>query len=215
MVSSRFSLIVIFLLSLALVPTIIHSYIKAKTDDGITVSTLIPIIDGFSSEPYTRHNDAWVKTMFDSEDWVERVYNAPDGVNIRLFMTRSYDHKRLYHHPELGLSHGGDFRSIGVVMFGERPKVPVHLLRHSSGSGLVAYALLADGKFIENPVLHQISESLVQLVSASRQMTLFYVADSSTSNSTEFNQTAAAMVLKAAIESFAAKTNTKVKTLDG
>ena len=215
MISSRYAPIVALLLILALVPTIIHSYLQQKTDDEVIVSSTIPNIEGYTSEPFTRHNTEWVKTMFDSEDWFERIYRAADGKVIRLFVTRSYNHKRLYHHPELGLSHGGDFRSIGVVMFGERPKVPVHLLRHSSGSGLVAYALLADGKFIENPVLHQISESLVQLVSASRQMTLFYVADSSTSNSTEFNQTAAAMVLKAAIESFAAKTNTKVKSLDG
>lgn len=211
MVSSRYSPIVLLLLLLALVPTIIHSYIKAKTDDGITVNNLIPIIDGFSSEPYTRHNDEWVKAMFDSEDWVERVYNAPDGVKIRLFMTRSYDHKRLYHHPELGLSHGGDYKSVGVVMLSGQPKVPVHLFRHSNGSGLVAYALLFDGKFIENPVLHQISDSLTQLVSASRPMTLFYVTDSNSSNNLEFNRTSAALVLRAAIESFTSKISTSVK----
>lgn len=202
MISSRYAPIVALLLILALVPTIIHSYLQQKTDDEVIVSSTIPSIEGYTSEPFTRHNTEWVKTMFDSEDWFERIYRAADGKVIRLFVTRSYNHKRLYHHPELGLSHGSDLKREGVVMLKGERQIPVHLLRNNNGRGLVAYVLLSDGKYIDRPVVHQIQESLKQLVSASRPMTIFYVSDTSSPAGVDFNRTSAAVVLGAAIDRF-------------
>lgn len=210
MISSRYTPSIVLLLLLALVPTIIHSYLKAKTDDRIVIKSILPDVKGYTSEPFTRHNAEWVKSMFDSEDWIERIYHPKDGKKIRLFITRSYNHKRLYHHPELGLSHGNDLKKEGIVFLGEERSIPVHLLRNSSGLGLVAYALLYDGQFIDNPVSHQLQDSLRQLVSASRPMTLFYVSDITTPASVDFSQTSAALVLKTAIAGFNLETRSQV-----
>ena len=87
------------------------------------------------------------------------------------------------------------------MLKGER-QIPVHLLRNNNGRGLVAYVLLSDGKYIDRPVVHQIQESLKQLVSASRPMTIFYVSDTSSPAGVDFNQTSAAVVLGAAIDRF-------------
>ena len=86
------------------------------------------------------------------------------------------------------------------MLKGER-QIPVHLLRNNNGRGLVAHVLLSDGKYIDRPVAPD-SESLKQLVSASRPMTIFYVSDTSSPAGVDFNQTSAAVVLGAAIDRF-------------
>ncbi len=202
MISSRYALPVILICSLALVPTVIHSYIKAKVDDGMSTANISTTLNGLSSKPYTRHNAEWVRYMFDSEDWIERIYQTDSGNKTRLFVARSYDHKRLYHHPELGLSHGSNLKSEGIVMLDDKQEIPVHLLRNSDGQALVAYVLLYNGRYIQFPLKHQIGESLKLLASARRPMTLFYIHDAKATVKDEFAKTASAKLLKAAIRSF-------------
>ena len=74
MISSRYSLPVVLLLILALLPTIIHSYLGSEYDDGKSVHSIPTVLAGFSSEPYLRHKDPWVKSQYGSEDWIERIY---------------------------------------------------------------------------------------------------------------------------------------------
>jgi hypothetical protein len=205
MISSRYVRPVVLLLALALVPTVIHSYIRARVDDGRTTATIATTLEEMSSQPFTRHNAGWVMDMFNSGDWIERVYQVDSGHEIRLFVARSYDHKRLYHHPELGLSHGNDFTDGGVVMLAGKQEIPVHLLRGSNGPGIVAYALLYKGRFIRDPLKHQIQDSLKLLISPRRQMTMFYVADASVLPKQPFADTASAKLLMSAIDSFQAQ----------
>ena len=211
MISSRYVMPVILLLTVALIPTAIHSYLGSKYDDGRSVQTIPTTLAGFSSEPYLRHNDSWAKSLYGSEDWIERIYKNDNGEKIRLFAARSYDYKKLYHHPELGLSHGSNLEEEGIVMLQGDPEIPVFVLRNNSGRGIVAYALLHDGKFVKDPVLHQISGAFAQLFSPMEAMTLFYVSDTISPAAEKFIRTPSASLLAAAIQSFKANEALDIK----
>ncbi|MFC1630592.1 hypothetical protein ACFL2N_01490 [Pseudomonadota bacterium] len=204
MISSRYVIPVSLLLILALLPTIIHSYLGSEYDDGRSVQTIPRALAGFSSEPYLRHKDQWVKSLYGSEDWIERIYKNDNGEKIRLFAARSYDYKKLYHHPELGLSHGSNLNEEGIVMLQGDPEIPVFVLRNNNGHGIVAYALLHEGKFVEEPVSHQINGAFVQIFSPMKAMTLFYVSDTTTPAAEKFIRTPTASLLASAIQSFKA-----------
>lgn len=205
MISSRYALIVTIVLVIALIPTVFHSYLAALIDDGRSAERIPQVFGEFSSEPYNRHKAQWGKEVFDSQDWAERIYKNSSDTKVRLFVARSYDLKRLYHHPELGLSRGVDLKSEGVFMLHGKSEIPVHLLQSRSGRGLVAYVLLYDGMFIKDPLEHQLLEAFKQLVSARKAMTLFYVSDSISPNGADFNKTSAAFILGEAVKSFQAQ----------
>lgn len=207
MISQRFTLPVAVLLSAAMIPTIIHNYLHLKHQDGPATSAINTRFGGFISAPSTR-KEGWGEYTFESYDWFERDYRNENQL-VRLFTGRSYNHKKLYHHPELAISYGKDLRFDGVV---ELPwqgrKIPVTVLRDNSGTGLVAYVLVDENNFIENPIAHQIGTMMSQLVSPGRPLTLFYASDNQTRRNTPFEQTATAEVLTSAITSFFAKNPT-------
>jgi hypothetical protein len=209
MVSSRYALLIIIILAIALIPTVFHTYLAVQDDDGRSVEKIPYVFGEFSSEPYNRHKARWVKQVFDSQNWVDRLYKNSSDATVRLFVARSYDLKRLYHHPELALSRGVDLKSEGVFMLQGKPKIPVHLLKNSSGRGLVAYVLLHNGEFIKDPLAHQLLEIFKQLVSAKKSMTIFYVSDAISPNGADFNNTYAAFILMEAIKNF--QTNAQLK----
>ncbi len=202
MISSRFSLPVVLILALALVPTIIHNYMGLMIDDGLLLTRINSRLGAFASEPTSR-KDQWVKDIFDSDDWFERSYRNQEGVQIRLFAARSYDHKRLYHHPELALSYGQNLKDDGIasIQLGQE-KIPVHILRRTSGKGVSAYALYYDGTFIENPIAHQVLDSLNLLVSGRKQLTIFYLSEQNAGGAEDFAGSPAAAVLVDAIRGF-------------
>jgi len=202
MISSRYVIPIILLLTLALLPTFIHSYLGSMSDDGRSVRSIPTVLAGFSSEPYLRHKDPWVKSLYGSEDWMERIYKNNKGEKIRLFVARSYDFKKLYHHPELALSYASDLKEEGIVMLPGDPEIPVFILRNSKGRGIAAYVLLHEGKFVKDPVSHQIKGAFTQLFSPMKAMTLFYVSDTSSPAAEKFNGTSSASLLAAAIQSF-------------
>lgn len=202
MISSRYALSVTMVLALALIPTVFHSYLVTLINDGRSAERITHVFGEFSSKPYDQRKARWVKKVFDSQDWVERIYKNSSGEKVRLFVARSYDLKRLYHHPELGLSHGADLKSEGVFMLHGKSEIPVHLLQSRSERGLVAYVLLHDGMFIKDPLAHQLLEAFKQFVSAKKAMTLFYVSDSISPNGVDFNKTSAAFILGEAVKSF-------------
>lgn len=204
MTSARYAIPVVIVLMLALIPTVIHSYLDLKTDDGLSVTKISPVLDNFSSTP-TNRQPGWGKETFGSMDWVERTYSNEQGKSFRLFVGRSYDHKRLYHHPELALSYAKDLRSEGQIRLPGQPEIPVNLLRNDTQPNRAAFVLLYDGKFIDNPISHQIRDSLKQLISARKPMTLFYIADDNAPKDTVFNNTAAASLLEKSIKDFIAQ----------
>jgi hypothetical protein len=122
-----------------------------------------------------------------------------------LFVGRSYDHKRLYHHPELALSYAKDLRSAGQIRLPGQPEIPVNLLRNETRPNMAAFVLLYDGKFIESPISHQIKDSLKQLISARKPITLFYIVDDNEPKNSIFMQSATASLLNKAIKDFMAQ----------
>jgi hypothetical protein len=201
MISSRYANAVALLLALALVPTVIHSYLGLRLDDGLATEHISRQLHGYASVPANR-NSRWGEDVFDSEDWIERTYKKAGSQDIRLFVARSYDHKRLYHHPELALSYGKVLKSDGIVVLSGRLEIPVRLLRGEADSELVAYTLLYGDEFVEDPIAHQISDSFYLLTSARKPMTLFYTSARMRSSMQKFDESAVASVLRAAIESF-------------
>lgn len=201
MISSRYALPLTLILMLALIPTVIHSYLGLKTEDGLSVKNIKPVLDNFNSVP-TNRQPGWGEETFGSEDWVERIYTDEQGKSLRLFVGRSYDHKRLYHHPELALSYAKDLSSAGQILLSGQPEIPVNLLRHETLPNMAAFVLLYDGKFIDNPISHQIGDSLKQLISPGKPMTLFYIADDNEPKNITFAQSPAASLLTKAIKDF-------------
>ena len=52
MISARYALPVALVLMLALIPTVIHSYLGMKTDDGLSVKNIKPELGNFNSDTH-------------------------------------------------------------------------------------------------------------------------------------------------------------------
>jgi hypothetical protein len=209
-ISSRFAAATALLLGLASVPTAIHSYLGTTVDDGLTVATIPDVLNGTTFSP-TGRKAAWARETLGSDDWIERTSDNGPG-ELRLFVARSYDSKRLYHHPELAVLRGMEARPAGLARLPDRPDIPVHLLETSRAgrSGVGVYALLYDGTFIERPILFQARTSLTLLFSGRKAMTLFLAADTSGSLDHLENAPASAVLLDA-IDAFERQTDSRSK----
>ncbi len=201
MISTRYLIPMIVVTILALVPTIIHSYIGATIIDGKSVTNIATTLNNFNSHPSNR-NKTWGMDIFGSEDWFERDYQNDHYKQVRLFAARSYDHKRLYHHAELALSYGNSLTSLGVIYFPDHPDTPIHILKKDNNSLLVAYALLYDNSLVADPIVHQLGDSMRLLFSARKPMTLLYASQSDPFNIDGLGQSNAVSLLIAAIHSF-------------
>lgn len=176
MISARFAAPVAALLALALIPTVIHSYVGATIADGRTAAAIPEALGGVPSAP-TARRPGWAKERFDTDDWIERVHRIA-GQDVTLFVARSYDAKRLYHHPELALLRDTESASAGTIRPAARPDVPLHVLTTSRDGhrGLAVYALLYDGRFVDNPVLFQLRTATELLISGRKPMTLVFAS---------------------------------------
>jgi hypothetical protein len=201
MISLRFVVIACILLAIALVPTVMHSYFEATTEDGLTVKAISNKLSGFSSDT-TERRAAWVEETFDTNDWIERRYTRPGSNKILLFAIRSFDLKRLYHHPEIGVLRGVDLQMEGIQELKGMAEVPAYVLKSRQGKGLAAYVLLYDGQFIENPILMQVFTSVKLLFRKRKAMTLFMVYDEHARNDSSLEQSSASEILESAIRSF-------------
>ncbi|MCP3871049.1 MAG: exosortase-associated EpsI family protein [Gammaproteobacteria bacterium] len=201
MVSSRYVFPVAIILALALVPTVIHSYLDSRHIDGFSTQKLPVALGQFSSKKSNR-DSGWGQEVFDSQDWIERIYDEGNGRLVRLFVARSYDHKRLYHHPELALSYGMTMTSQGIVQLPGNESVSANLLVDERGRSVIMYSLLYDNELVEDPISHQIKDSMNLLTGARKPMTLFYVSSVKAKSTEDPRLTPAARVLELAVQSF-------------
>jgi hypothetical protein len=204
MISAHYATPVAILLSLAMIPTVIHSYLNLSVDNSASSKAIKADLGEFISVP-TRRNAEWGASTFGCTDSFERTYKDKQGNSARLFVGRAYDHKRLYHHPELALSHGEDLRHNGQVNLAGNPQIPVHLLHHTVRPTMAAYVLYYDGHFVDNPIAQQVKNSLQLLVSPQKPMTLFYISEDNLDKQTAFDKTLSAKVLSEAIKRFLAQ----------
>jgi hypothetical protein len=204
MISLRHAPATCVLLAFAIVPTVIHSYAAGTADDGRRTSAVPQVLAGMPSKPSER-NPNWGKRRFDSDDWMERNYQAADGGMLRLTVIRSADAKAVYHHPELAVAYGTSFVRTQVVRFPERPDVPVYVL--TPGPGVEAdglYVLHYDTRFVENPISFQLRTAGELLFSRRKPMTLFFV--NASGRDRDAAKTSAAKLLFAAVDSFVQNT---------
>ena len=204
MLTTRFAIPVCILLTLALIPTVLHSYLDKKAADGKYAKKTPITFNSFNSLA-SKKNNSWGMDLFGTSDWVERIYQDQQYRRVRLFTGRSYDHKRLYHHPELALSYGQNLTKRGIVNLKEIPDIPIHLFNSDDNTTRVAYVLLYNGEFIANPILHQLTDSLRLLISTRKPMTLIYASQSNIPANLPFRQTAMAKLLPLAIHAWQAQ----------
>jgi hypothetical protein len=202
MIAPHFSLPVSVLLGLALIPTIIHEYVGLAVQDGRVTSAVSMDLAGFKGSA-TGRKSAWVVRKFDGTDWIERWYTAEND-RLQLLIVRSYDLKRLYHHPELAIVQDDDLISRGIIRLPKREYLPIHVLESSrtDGRGVALYALHYDKEFVDNPLRFQIRTAASLLVSGRRQMTLFFVHDSDVPPESSLKDLHATQVLLEAVDSF-------------
>ena len=202
MISNRYLPATATLLAFALVPTVLHTYVGITESDGKTTGAISRSLADQTGVD-TGRSAVWVQENFEATDFIERRYPG----EVTLFVARSYDPKRLYHHPELGAAYGRGYDSTDVVRI-PKPSgaVPVHVL--TGQGGLACYVLLYDGEFVENPWSFQARQVISMLASPRRQMTLFFAHGPAASDATK---SPVARIVVAAVDSFLAQTSTNAR----
>jgi hypothetical protein len=198
---SRYLPAVCLMLALVLVPTIMHSYAGVVAADERTTATIATSLAGFASVP-GRRDAGWGTREFASADWIDRTYTSGSDA-LTLTVARSYDLKRLYHHPELAIAHGVSLPKHEIRRFAGQPRIPVHVLLPDTGDGFVVYVLHCDDQFIEDPLSFQLRTAGSLLVSPRKAMTLFFLRAPRGPNGDDALGRASALLF-AAIESFGA-----------
>ena len=201
MINPRFAPVTCVLLALALIPTIIHGYRGLKVEDGLEVSAIPEELAGMRSRPTGRKAN-WAEETLGAHDFIERRYRA-GSEEIELFVGRSFDAKRLYHHPELAILRGTGTAPAGLSTLPGRPDVPVHLLTTSRQGqrGIAVYALSYENAYVKDPILFQLRIAGPLLFSGRRAMTLFLASDLSGSIQ-RLGEAPSTKLLAAAIEAF-------------
>lgn len=199
MIASRYLPALVSLLALAAVPTVLHSYLDTMTGDGRQLEAISRDLNGIHGQPSSGRSPQLVSEQYGTTDFIERQY----GPTMTLFVIRSYDPKKLYHHPELGVAHGDAFQPAVVTRTPERPEVPIFVLESTTGRVSV-YALFSDGRFIEHPMRYQLGNALGLLASPKKPMTLFFVRGR-LAGAVRPSPSSATALLLAAIDSFVAQ----------
>lgn len=174
--SARYAAPTLVVLGLALVPTIANSYVGRRVVETPALSDALPTtLDGRPSTP-TRRKATTIRREFASEDWVERTYAAGLDRPVTVLAVRSYDMKRLYHHPELAVTEREYENARLVEAQGRDGALDVHVLAGMQG-GMAAYALVYRGRTIASPYLFQIRVAPELLLTGQRPLTLVFAED--------------------------------------
>ena len=200
MFSTRFAPPVLVLLALAAVPTVIHSYMDSAAPDGRATAAIPARLDGETGVA-TKRRASWGEDRLGATDWFERRYAGPP--EVKLAVARSYDAKKLYHHPELAIDYGPGYVPATTIRLASRPEVPVHVLRGSQNDGrrLALYTLHYAEGYVEDPILFQLRASFSALFSRKRAMTIFFAAQDLPKGG-EVESSRAATLLLAAMDAF-------------
>ena len=208
MISTRYAIAACAVILLALVPTIIHSYAGLVVQDGRSTATSPTTVAGFTSLPSTR-DKGWGRRRFESDDWIERRYLSGSD-EVQLTVLRSYDLKRLYHHPELDVAYGAGYLTEDIVELAGAPGVPVHLLRASSETDNTAlYALHYGDEFISDPLWFQVRVAGELLFGGRKPMTLIFARDMRGRKGASPDSYPSARVLVPVMQQFAAQASSK------
>lgn len=170
MMSTRFSLHVFLLAVIGLLPVARNHYLPNETDQRCAEMAM-PVPS--ATQRVWPEEPPWLSEAFDTDDWAVRRVIDDSGSEIVLYVVRSFDWKRLYHHPELAIAHGHDLRYSGVSRLREAPEVPLHTLR-GQANGVAVYSLVYDEVPIAEPIREQLYLGLKVLFRPRRPMTLVF-----------------------------------------
>ena len=187
------------LLAVTAVPTVVHSYIPVTAGDGRRTERIPLRLNGLDARP-TDRSLVWLPDAMAVVDHTERRY----GPELRLLVVRSFDAKRLYHHPELAVAHGDDYGRASVVRVADRPEVPIYVLQ-GARDRLSAYTLIYEDQFVADPISFQLRNVVALLVRPRQLMTLFFVRGSPGSNTHPPGKSPSEQLLLAAVDSFLAQ----------
>ncbi|MFQ5561072.1 MAG: hypothetical protein ACE5FU_10880 [Nitrospinota bacterium] len=194
--------------ALALFPVTIHTYLEVTQNDGRSTAKIKKNLLGLSPLPGKRKPEK-VQKQFDTIDWVERKYIAAGGKQILFFAARSFDYKRLYHHPEIALvgSQNISFREVKKIP-GLKDH-PVHLIYDKDGEqqGIIVFSISVEDTLVGNPYAFQLLNSWKSLFQFKRPMTLFFVYDPSFSPRGVPEESMAVRLLSEAVLDFQAQQN--------
>lgn len=204
MITTRYVPALIVLFGLALIPTVIHTYGGTPASDGLSTAAVPKVLAGRTTTP-TERDPQWGRRRLDTFDWFERRLSGSE--DARLFVGRSLDAKRLYHHPELEIAYGQSFSRPTIHHLNGNADLPVHVLRGQDGNAghLAVYALLSDGSYVGNPFTFQVRNALALLFRPRKPMTLFFVRQQLPAADTPIELSLAAQVLSEAVSAFQAQ----------
>jgi hypothetical protein len=211
MISAKHTPALCLAVALALVPTLLHSYVGVRVSDGRATAAIPSALAGFTSTP-TNRNPAWGGRKFESDDWIERRYTSRDD-EVVLTVVRSYDLKSLYHHPELEVADGPSFgRPERMLYRGDRQR-PFHVLRASGDSGALGiYVLHYDNTLVADPLLFQLRTAAELLFSGRKPMTLVFAHDVQAPKGAAVESLPATSLLFAAVDAFASGPNAQASS---
>jgi exosortase len=178
--SDRYSLALLVLCTLALVPVLVHSYLRVRPDDCAHPEALVP---SQSAATVSSERAAELARNFELHQWREgRLAGTAGAPEIQYTVIRSYDAKSLYYRGTRRIwkdvAPNGD-RVDWIDAGGER----LPIVRSVAGdedhqdpavNGAVIGALLVyDGEPVSNGWLAQLRAAPRQVLTGSRPMTLF------------------------------------------
>jgi hypothetical protein len=163
-------------LLLALIPVVVHSYLKVEIDDCKAARVLVPESAQVSHSGGSR--DAFMRERFQSSQWHEGSFFS-EGQRFDFSIIRSYDAKRLYHRPENSLVEHAfvvQSREIEWVRADFGP-LPIHRAYYgdTDPAVLVAYLLVYRSSPVASPYWPQLRAAPVELFTGRRPMTLFLI----------------------------------------
>lgn len=196
--SARYATPTLVVLLLALVPTIVNSYVGRRVVETPALTEALPeSLDGHASTP-TRRRATTIKREFASDDWVERSYAFGLDRAVTVLAVRSYDMKRLYHHPELAVTEH-EYRGGHVIQVQQEGRVvDVHVLP-GMDKGVAAYALVYRGATVASPYLFQLRVAPELLLGGQRPLTLVFAEDVAGDPSAPADQSPAVRSVVAAV----------------
>jgi hypothetical protein len=189
-VSKRYAGHVLVCVVPVLVIVVIHSYIGLQVEDCRELSGLFPNAAGDTSSP---RRDARMREVFDAVQWEEGTLDTTvPASQMKFSIIRSYDPKKIYHHPEISLVRGATPARRDVEYIdAEGERVPVHRAYYNPASttALVAFILIYHSRPVDNPYLSQIRSAPLQFVRGSYPMTLFFVSAQAPASATREMET--------------------------
>jgi len=176
-ISGKYLGALLAVLLVALVPTVRHGYVSTvAAAPSVTPDSVPANLEGVPGATRERPA-AWIADTYGADSWAERTYDVGGHGQVRIFVARGYDLKKLYHHPELGILHGVSLVSAGAVPLEGHPDRRVHVLRSDRpGETSALYALVYRGAWIADPYRLQLSSALSSLWDARHPLTLILVA---------------------------------------